>query len=119
MRKRGKANEVVVRGRYDGPNEDVADSSKLRPYTVEVRELERVVRIATGRTLFLSVRQNAIANDQDNAAGTTDTMVIKAFGHVVVGRRQALQFIKDAYDERLRAVARAKLTISNSCLFIG
>lgn len=118
MRKKAQPNGIVVAGVYDGNPSDFGDSTKLLPYIVEVEEMERIVRVAKGRTIFVSVRQNPIARDQ-TGADSSSTMTYKAYGHITVGKREALKFIKDAYTARIREVSRARLTISNTALFIG
>lgn len=118
MRKKAQPNGIVVAGVYDGSPADFGDSTKLLPYIVEVEEMERIVRVVKGRTIFISVRQNPIARDQTDA-GPGDTMTYKVYGHLTVSKNEALRFIKNAYDARVRELSRARLTISNTCLFIG
>lgn len=118
MRKKAQPNGIVVAGVYDGNPADFGDSTKLSPYIVEIEEMERIVRVAKGRKIFISVRHNPIARDQSGAEPSS-TLTYKVYGHITVGKREALRFIKSAYDARVREISRARLTLSDTCLFIG
>jgi len=118
MRRKAQPNPISVNGVYDGEAKDYLDPNKLQAYVVEVPELERIIRAAKGRTFFVSVRQNPPARDQSEA-GPEHMMTYKVYGNIVVSKHQALKFVKDAYSEKLREVARARVSISNNCVFIG
>lgn len=118
MPRKAKFNSIVVNGVYDGTLADFGNPDKLQSYVVEVEELERVIRTSKGRTLFVSVRQNPRVRDQSDAA-TGSILTYKAYGHVTVSKRQALAFLKSAYDHKLREISLAHMSISSTYLFIG
>lgn len=94
------------------------EADPLREFEVTVPELFRLVKRSTGRTIFVragwfahSINQNGV--EPGRARGWDIS------GNVEVPKRIALRFLANAYSERARAAVWARLTFSNTCLFIG
>lgn len=117
-RPRAQPNPIVVNGVYDGDVKDFGDPNKMQSYIVEAEELERVIRVAKGRRFFVCARQTSVARDQSEATEGS-TMGFKVYGHLIVSKEQALDFVKSAYTAKVREVSRVRMSLSNNSLFIG
>lgn len=87
------------------------DSKEL---ALTVDEAVKYIRASRNRTIFLSVNQNAlIEGDEEH--------VFPAYGHIKVSAPAAVQFVKDTYEAllKLKPTARIRISILNSCMFIG
>jgi hypothetical protein len=78
-------------------------------FEVSYDECVRLVKMCKGRSLFIRFGWRS-------PSGTNE---IEVSGQVLVSKREMLRCLEYAYSESLRGIARIRVTICNTCFFVG
>lgn len=118
MARRATPNELKVNGSENPRTTPTDAKDPLRNYTVTVKELERLVRAAKGRTFFVYAGQFAASPNQEGVSENY-TRGKSVSANIIVSKNDALKYIESAYGFLREQGYTTGVTISSRCFFIG